>query len=394
MPTRTEQIGTRLAGALSARRSELEETALARALGMPSSEADLSPEYASGLRAAVSAAVDYALAGLEADEDSWPPAPTVLLVQARLAARYGVRFDIVLRRYLAGYTLLTDHLLAVAQADPECSAETVKRLLRRHSIVFDRLLGEVGAEYWREASLQDPGPRNRQADRVERLLRGELVDTDDLHYPLDGYHLGLVVTGDGAAGAIQALAGRLDQQLLEISRPENVVWAWLGSRRSLDPQEVVRTLRRQFPSRLSAAIGEPGDGVAGWRLTHRQARAAFLVALRGPEAIVRYGDVALIASALQDDLLSDSLRKLYLEPIGDENGKGRVARETLGAYLDAGQNVTSAAAALGISRQAVTNRLRGISERLGRQIDANVGEISVALHLSHTGDPGRGDDET
>src|SRR5665213_761206 len=60
------------------------------------------------------------------------------------------------------------------------------------------------------------------------------------------------------------------------------------------------------------AVGEPGAGVDGWRLTHRQAQAALLVALRRPGGprLTRYVDVALLASALRDDVLTSSLRDL------------------------------------------------------------------------------------
>jgi hypothetical protein len=55
-------------------------------------------------------------------------------------------------------------------------------------------------------------------------------------------------------------------------------------------------------------MGEPARGIDGWRLSHRQAKAALPTALRAPEAFVRYGDVALLAATLADDLLATSLR--------------------------------------------------------------------------------------
>ena len=50
-------------------------------------------------------------------------------------------------------------------------------------------------------------------------------------------------------------------------------------------------------------VGEPGEGLVGWRLSHRQAKAALPIAERRGQAILRYADVALLASILRDDLV-------------------------------------------------------------------------------------------
>src|SRR4029077_15954907 len=103
-----------------------------------------------------------------------------------------------------------------------------------------------------------------------------------------------------------------------------------------------------LPAEVALAIGEPAEGLAGWRQSHRQGAAAFNVARRRWKPIVRYADVALLASAMQDELLVSSLRQLYLEPLEAERDGGRVARETLRAYFGTERNVSSAAAALGV----------------------------------------------
>src|SRR6185295_7386978 len=94
-----------------ARRPDLEQAALARikAISDPADVAD--PDYVDGLRAALASALDYGLAAIEHGEDRAPPPPAPLLSQARLAARNGVGLDTVLRRYVAGYTLLGDCLV-------------------------------------------------------------------------------------------------------------------------------------------------------------------------------------------------------------------------------------------------------------------------------------------
>ncbi len=84
-------------------------------------------EYVAGLRAATMAGLELALAAIEDAPDGHAPAgrarpsragevPAVALAQARRAARAGVGLDTVLRRYVAGYTLLEECIVG------ECSA--------------------------------------------------------------------------------------------------------------------------------------------------------------------------------------------------------------------------------------------------------------------------------
>jgi DNA-binding PucR family transcriptional regulator len=80
-----------------------------------------------------------------------------------------------------------------------------------------------------------------------------------------------------------------------------------------------------------------------------------------------------------------SLRQLYLEPLAGERDGGEVLRETLRAYFEAERNVSSAAAALGVKRHTVTNRLRAAEEKLGRSLNVCAGELDVALHLEDLG---------
>ena len=93
------------------------------------------------------------------------------------------------------------------------------------------------------------------------------------------------------------------------------LWAWLGGRTSLDLStgEYLQTV--EWGPSVKVAFGEPGRGLAGWRLTHRQANATWPIAQRGGDTVVRYSDVALWASVMRDDVLMASLRQLYVEPL-------------------------------------------------------------------------------
>jgi hypothetical protein len=366
---------------LEARRAEIEEAAISRvyAVAGPSEEAD--PAYIAGIRSAVSAGIDYAFAAIERVGQEPPSPPAALLVQARLAARGGVTLEEMVRRYIAGYTLFGSILFEEAEpAGVSLSGETLKRLSRLYTTYFDRLLGAVTEEYRREAEEQVGSSERGPARLVRRLLAGELADPSPLGYDLNATHIGIVASGAEARPLLRELAASLDRRLLVVEIDEHTTWAWLGSRRESNSEELDAIAEQRLPQGLAMAVGEPASEISGWRLTHRQAATALPVALRG-QGVARYGDIPLLAAALRDDLLATSLRRLYLQPLERERDGGKTARNTLRAYFGAARNLSSAAAALGVNRRTVSSRLAAIEERLGRRVDGASAEIETALRL-------------
>jgi len=370
-----------LAARLRTRREEIEAAILTRVYSVSDPMEASDPTYTQGLRQAVATALDYGLAAIERDEERTPPVPGELLVQARLSARSGVSLDTVLRRYFAGFALLGDFMIQEAQDGGLFDGAALQQMMGGLSGILDRLVAAVSDEYSRAAPGASGSIEERRTSHVKRLLAGEFLDASELAYDFDAHHLGLVAAGPGAGEAIRELASSLDRRLLLVCPGEEIRWGWLGSGKATDPEEVQSTVARGWPAQAALAIGEPSAGLEGWRLTHRQARAALALARPGPQPAVRYGDVALLASILQDELLVRSLRQLYLKPLAAERDGGEALRQTLRAYFAAERNVSSAAAALGVNRNTVTNRLRAVEERLGRPLEACGTEIDAALRL-------------
>jgi hypothetical protein len=374
------QARASLAKRLAARRAEIEQTLLARAYGVSDPSGVDDPEYAQGLRAAVAAALEYGLASIERGDEHVLPVPPILLLQARVAARSGISLDTVLRRYVAGYGLLSDYLIEEAAISGVLKSEVLKTALRIQTVILDRLLAEVSEEYARETDVTT-NAELRRIERVQRLLDGELLDTSPLQYEFANYHLGVVVSGCEGLDIVRRLKRSLDCRSLVVPRGETSAWAWFGARFQLDFGELQAALASGPPLRGSIAVGEPGKGLRGWRLSHEQARAAQLVAMQKPGVLTRYVDVARIASMLQDDLLCASLHQVYLAPLEGERDGGAALRETLRAYLSAERNISSAAALLGVSRRTVANRLRVIEERIERPLNAVLPDVEAALAL-------------
>jgi DNA-binding PucR family transcriptional regulator len=62
-----------------------------------------------------------------------------------------------------------------------------------------------------------------------------------------------------------------------------------------------------------------------------------------------------------------------------DGGNGERLRQTLHAYIDASGHISSTAAALGVSRRTVSNRLAQAEERLGRPLAACTPDLEAAL---------------
>ncbi len=244
---------------------------------------------------------------------------------------------------------------------------------------LDRLLAAIGEEHGLESERLHRLAECPEVELVERLLAGELIDSSSLDYGLGGHHLAAVAKGPDAVEALGTLAKVLDCRLLLIERNEGVVWAWFGSRMPIDPNGLQHSAGK-LSSQFVLALGEPCEGLAGWRLSHRQAQAALPIALHEGKPVMRYADVALLIAIRRDDLLSSSLRTLYLDPLAAERDGGKTARETLSAYFATDRNLSSAAALLGVRRHTVASRLRVIEERLGR-LSACATELELALRM-------------
>jgi hypothetical protein len=376
-----QAIGEHLRG----RRDEIEQEILA-AVGAFESGESLDPEYALGLRSSVSVALDFGIESFESSELSAPPVPTQLYAQARLAARNGVDLPTVLQRYFDGYTLLEGFVDELAEEEGVFGSASLREVRRVSSLLFKRLIASIGEQYEQEIRSRTASPVSRRTNLVRRALDGERIDASQLNYDFDAFHVGLVASGPDSTAAIESLAKALDCISLMVEAPSASTWGWLGRRSPPDIARVQRLVSEKHrPTGSFLAIGEVNRGRAGWRLTHLQAKAGLPVSLRRQDRFFRYGDDPFIASLLQDDLLAESLRQMYLSPLSEEPDGGEKLRQTLRAYFAAERNGASAAEALKVSRQTVKNHLRTVEERLDRPLTGCIASVEAALRLEALG---------
>ena len=382
-PASVETVQAGLAERLRARRAELEDAIFARFRDVgfdPAAGEDA--EYVAGARAAVAEAVDYGLTAIGHGEEWFGSIPPAAVAQARRAARNSVSLERVLLRYNAGHTLVGDFIMQeVEHGDFSGHRIALRHVLRTQGALLDHFTESIAREYQQEIERAAHSPELRRTEHVQRLLAGATVDAAELGYEFEAEHLGMIAMGAKAGETVRGLAAELGREILSVSRSEKTVWAWLGGRRTVARADIERLLSAREPAGVSLAIGEPSMGLDGWRLSHRQAQAAMLVALRGPQMLTWYADVALLAAVLRDQELARSLVEIHLSPLEDQRDGGAEARRTLRAYFAAGCNAATAAAALGVNRHTVERRLHAIEERLGRLLHTCHAELEVALRL-------------
>lgn len=372
-----------IAAGMRTKIGEIENKARAQVERILANKEILDPGYKEGLREAISAGLAFGLTTIEGGESQIPPIPAPLLAQARLAAQNGLELGIVLRRYVAGYTLFDDFVTQEA-ASAGIGGAALAPVLRTQRRALNRLLDAVSEEHAKETAARLASSEDRLAQRIMRMLDGESVDASEIPYDFNGKHLGIVTSGPEARRQIQAVAQTLDRVALVIPRPDGSVYAWLGGRNAACWDEIECRLRASWPADISMAFGELAVGKSGWQLSHEQARAAFPIALRAADRIVRYADVALEASMSQDDLLVSSMRRIYLSPLTGRRDREKI-QQTLRAYLDSNRSVSIAATKLKISRETVRNRLDVYEELIGRSLDQCMGSVQAALRLEELG---------
>lgn len=376
---------TTLASRLRARFPEL-EASLAILVENPGPHEVANPlflDYLDSLPSNRTAILEYAIDVIGLGERHAPDVPATVLTSARLAARSGVALDAVLRRYSAGNAFLGDVLVEEAE-HTEVSPSALRRLLHRQATFFNRLLEAVSEEYAREVESRPTTTAEWRREYIKDLIAGRQPSGEvDLNYDLDAHHVGLMAKGEGAPRVMRELAKRLDRCLLADRLEKEPVWAcWLGGRHPLGAAEALRALDNTLSGPIIVTVGEPSEGFSGWRLSHRQAKAALPIATRRGQSILRYADVAVLASILRDDVGTTSLRQIYLEPLENAPGVGRVGMETLRVYFATERNISSTAAALGVDRGTVTNRIRAIEELFGRPLNDFATDLETALRLA------------
>ncbi len=303
--------------------------------------------------------------------------PPAIGAYIRYLARAEVSLETVLRLgWLVGGALLEVIVSKFDRGDAKAGLHFISAWGAEN---LDRLFKAFRDEHLSEQARLAALPTGDLRRKVGRQLAGGSKDAGALGYRMDACHTGLILVGDRADLICRRMAATLGSDLLLVPDAENTFWAWVGAQRRIGASDIVAALPAGARS-LAIAVGEPSEGIQGWRLTHGEALSALPVArLEGP-GLVRYSDVALLASALCDAQTAKSLTARYLEPIDSHRDAG-VLRKTLLTYFDLNCNAVSTASALGVNRHTVQRRLKRVEGAVGEPPAARQAEFGLALQL-------------
>jgi hypothetical protein len=331
-------------------------------------------------RAALASALDYALGTLEGDPEQSESVPLAVVEQVRRSARDSVSLDTVLCFYVAGRELLGDIVSAEAA---DCSDEGPRQVQVTLGLLLQQLVPVIASAYQREIERLRRSPQQRRAGCVRRLLNNERVDAAPLgDYDFDAWHIAMIVTGSGAKEASSRLEeAAIAQQVLPVEQDDETLWCWLGGRRPVAVAEIERFVAAAAIPAASFAIGEPGFGLEGWRVAHRQAEEARSVAVLAPQAVTTYAAVGVLAPWALDRAHAMSFVQTHLGPLDDMRDGGVGARDALREIFRAGHQITAAASALNVHRGTLQTLRARIERRLGFMLATRQAELEVALRL-------------
>jgi sugar diacid utilization regulator len=262
-------------------------------------------------------------------------------------------------------------------------------------------------------------PVRSRSELLAELLMSEAAVNEDLldrarqlGIPVGGWHVAIRIEADDleeaepdevqrfelleAAGqlalqAVTAIGGtwylsRVARAIVLIRVTSSDPGPQAGARAARSAERALQAIGGRMPAlRFRAGVGAPHEGPMGLRASAAEARGELLAAraARRPPGVATH-DAVGVQRMLMEWYSSDTARASVrdqlapLEKLGP--GRAETAIQTLAAYLDEQGSIVKTAQKLHLHRNAVANRLRGITELL--EIDLDDPDQRLALQLA------------
>ncbi|WP_433635337.1 PucR family transcriptional regulator [Nocardia sp. CA-120079] len=336
-------------------------------------------------------------------------APTAAVEYARRLAQHGVPVNALVRAYQVGHRRMTELIFAELRASHIPPAEGVAVAEAITTTMFDYIdwiTQQVVAVYEAEREQWLESRNSARALRVLEVLSGKKpVDidaaTEAIRYPMRWHHLALILwypdTGASSdeLNRLQRFARELAEAVGTDAAPligaadRTSAWAWLPYRsEQSDAVAEVRDFASKRPDAPRLAIGIMGQGVSGFRRSHRYALRARSVALiRGDvePRIIAASDPGLSATALLGGSIAEVgewVGEVLGELAADNDNDARL-RETLRVFLRTGSSYKAAAVELDLHFNSVKYRVGRAVSRRGRPITDDRLDVELALLICH-----------
>ncbi|WP_328359036.1 helix-turn-helix domain-containing protein [Mycobacterium sp. NBC_00419] len=325
------------------------------------------------------------------------PAEAIALGRARMMQKVPLAF--LIRSYRLGQDTLWEWLFGRITSSASNAGEQAAALQLATSWLFayiDSALAlteeiyEVQREAWlrsaaaaRTAAIDDVlNERERDAQRAAKKLRYDL----NRHHVCAAIWLEATPEDDDAQrllADVAAVVGRAVSADSTMAQPVGPlsISAWLSRREPFDP---VALDVAGLPAGVRIAVSDPGWGLKGFRSSHIEAnQARRVVSLSGPRAatVTRYRDVALAALSSVDADQAVAFVHRVLGPLAEDDESTYRVAMTLAVYLEENRSPARAAQRLTVHPNTVSYRVNQAETILGRDIDTDALELSMALTL-------------
>ncbi|MCB0939562.1 MAG: helix-turn-helix domain-containing protein [Mycobacterium sp.] len=337
-------------------------------------------------------------AGADPRKVDLPPSTTAI---ARAAAQRQAPLADLMRFYRLAQELVWQWMHAqIVAAEPE-PADLAKAIELATGWIFGYVDGalvraEQAYESERETWLR--GAAAARATAVDDILAGRERDghraSVRLRYDVNRRHIGVLAWVDEAPhdGDAQALLGSAIADVAATAGADShlvhpvgslAVAGWVSRREPFTEAPV------EAPPQpgVRLALGDPGTGLTGFRDTHLQAaHARRVAALTGPggDRVTHYREVAVAALASTDTEHAASFVTRVLGPLAAPDEDTVRVATTLAVYLQENRSRARTAKRLIVHPNTVSYRVNQAEQILGRSIDTDVLELSVALALLPT----------
>jgi DNA-binding PucR family transcriptional regulator len=332
--------------------------------------------------------------------------PGEALHYAREFVRRGLPIEALMRTYRIGHQVFWRGFVARLQQAVQDHDELAAAVSLASDWTFayvDAVSAGIAEAYMAEREQWVRSAAALRAEVVRGILEARPVDETDasrrLRYELRRRHVGFVIWGeeaaekDGTIGAFERLAAQVAATLggakgdvLCVPLGGLVLACWAGLRDEPDAGALTNLAAPEAAEHSARiAVGEPHDGLDGFRRSHEEAMLARRVGMlsrRQPGALVRYSDAALNA-LLTADL--DAARRFARRELGDlaaDDDASRRLAATLKVFFEEGASFVKAARRLGVHENTIAYRVRRAGELLGHGVDARQLEVRVALQVA------------
>ena len=226
-----------------------------------------------------------------------------------------------------------------------------------------------------DGSADGPGSTGPDSTSRDEVRRFELLETAGQ----------IALQAAGAAGGTWHLS-RVARALVLIKMTRSDPGPQAGAQAARAAARALQALRERLPAQaFRAGVGAAHEGPTGLRASAAEARAALLAAraARKPSGVTAH-DVVGVQRMLMEWYASDTARASVRDQLAplEKLGQSRAdtAIRTLAAYLDEQGSIIKTAQRLHLHRNAVANRIRGITELL--DVDFDDPDQRLALQLA------------